>query len=189
MDKNKQINRLFVCCITLMCVFIIGTACRSSDTRSRNVKSLDVAYRISDNWFIYDSSICNIFQGLQFDQLQSLNCYLKNDTMFILEFSKPETIGDFSATLWNKEDTITILKSKSTNWEIRKGSAFTRYTMILVSQWNLNQIRKEEKQNALIPSNIIYATRIIFNKNRYKADRFNFIDFLNIEQYKLYHFE
>lgn len=55
--------------------------------------------------------------------------------------------------------------------------------MKLVSEWNVEKIRKEEEINgASIPQYMNFACRIIFSGRRYNIDCIYFKDFFNIDR-------
>lgn len=50
--------------------------------------------------------------------------------------------------------------------------------MELSSQWNIEEIRKEEKLHSnLIPRRMVYLTRVIFSKKKSKIECICFFDF------------
>ena len=55
--------------------------------------------------------------------------------------------------------------------------------MKLVSEWNIYEIKKEEEMNSnILPSELIYATKIVFTKGKYHIDCIHFKDFFNLKR-------
>jgi hypothetical protein len=118
------------------------------------------------------------------DWLKKMNYSDKNDTIFILEL--PGIQGDIYFTFWNKKDTLSYTSAypnSTGEYKIVKEVIFTKYMMKLVSEWNISEIRKEEEINSnLLPSEFVYATRIIVKNKKYKIECIRFDDFYNLER-------
>ena len=52
----------------------------------------------------------------------------------------------------------------------------------LINKWDIVAIRNEEKVNAMMNPDIIYATRIIFLKKKYKIECICFKNFFNLKR-------
>jgi hypothetical protein len=116
----------------------------------------------------------------QSDWLKKINYSDKNDTIFILELSGIQ--GEVLFTFWNKIDTISYTNSTG-EYKIVKGIMFTKYMMKLVSEWNISEIRKEEETNSnLLPTELVYATRIIVKNKKYKIECIRFKEFYNLKR-------
>jgi len=126
-----------------------------------NLKALSL-YRKQSEWFT------------------KLNYSCKKDTIFILEF--PGIQGNYNFTFWNNTDTISYTNESGT-FELMNKTLFTKYMMKLVSEWNIKEIKKEESINSnLLPSEKIYATKIIFLNKKYNMDSICFKDFFDFER-------
>ena len=83
---------------------------------------------------------------------------------------------------WNKNDTLSYTNEPGKLMQTEQ-RLFTKYMMKLVSDWNIPEIRREEKINKVnLPEEIIYATKITFNKGKYFIDCFTFNDFFNLKR-------
>jgi len=115
----------------------------------------------------------------------------KNDTLFLLENENDYSSPMITLTLWNKSDTLTF-DSNNCYYNTPNGGknviesneiGFTKYMMKLVSEWNVEEIKKEDKLNgASLPQYWVIATRIIINGKKYKIDLIRFKDFFNIQR-------
>lgn len=122
----------------------------------------------------------NVNKLIQWDYLDKLDYSKKNDTIYILEMDGIQ--GDFLFTVWNKNDTLSYTNESGKLMQTEQ-RLFTKYMMKLVSDWNIPEIRKEEKINKVnLPEEIIYATKITFNKGKYSIDCFTFNDFFNLKR-------
>lgn len=112
--------------------------------------------------------------------LEKLRYSTVNDTLFVLEMLGFQ--GDLYLTYWNKADTISYT-NRAGEPEYMNNTLFSKYMMQLVSQWNVQGIREEEKVNSsLLPNEPVYATRIIIQKNKYKIKCIRFDDFFNLNR-------
>ncbi len=122
----------------------------------------------------------NINKLIQWDYLDKLNYSKENDTIYILNMVGLE--GDFYFTIWNRNN---ILSYTNVSGELMKTQQrlFTKYMMRLVSDWNITQIVKEEQLNKVtLPERVVYATKIIFKKEKYNIDCITFNDFFNLKR-------
>lgn len=117
----------------------------------------------------------------QLDYLSKFKYSLKNDTVYILEMSGVQ--GDVVyITIWNKNKILSYT-NKQDLFESKNEALFTKYMMTLVSEWNISEIRKEEEINTqIMPCELIFATKIIFNKGEYHIDCIYFKEFFNFER-------
>jgi hypothetical protein len=150
--------------------------------------------RISDDIYNYQK---NQFEDNMF--VKSLNLYRKqsdwlkeftysnqNDTIFILEL--PGIQGDYYFTFWNKIDTLSY-SNETGIFKFEDKPKFTKFMMKLVSEWNISEIKKEEDTNSnLLPSESIYATKIIIGKGKYKIDCIRFKEFFNLRRDEIDHY-
>ena len=115
--------------------------------------------------------------------LNEMESSLPTDTVFILQISRVVNWSSLDLMAWNRIDTLHVCSEDfGKTFQINHQQAFTSYMMKLVSEWNLDEIRKEELNNGMIPSYGIFATRIIINGERYQIDCFYFRDFFNIQR-------
>lgn len=107
--------------------------------------------------------------------MEKLNHSAKKDTIFILEL--PGIQGNYDFTFWNKKDTLSYTNF-SGSFEFIKESLFTNEMMNLASRWDISIIKKKEDNSPkLLPSEFIYATRIIIKDGNLKIDCIRFKDF------------
>lgn len=100
----------------------------------------------------------------------------KSDTIYTLEINGVQ--GEVMFTFWNKRDTLSY--AYESDFLPNNKSLFTKYMMKLVSEWNISEIRKEEEINGgILPNDMIYACRIIFNGKKHKIDCIYFNDFFD----------
>ena len=166
---------LFTCAITLL------ESCRSHQSvmsrLSNDIYSTQISTFGESDIFIKG---INIFlqRSKWYDELDFST---KNDTVFLLEYFGNQ--GDSRLTFWNKKDTL-IYPYGMPNLKFYHGeSAFTSYMMKLVSEWNITAIREEEMLHpVLLPSGIVYATRIIIRNGKYQIDCISFKDFFDFKR-------
>lgn len=122
---------------------------------------------------------------------KSLNEFIpfgKNDTIFMIEVYGIESSGFMFTTYWNNSKrTSNCSDNSGETFEDLKGDKYKTcanrmYMIKLVSEWNIDEIRKEEKINRAVTPDGVFATRIIFNGKKYKIDSFDFDDFFNLER-------
>lgn len=110
---------------------------------------------------------------------QDLDVNTLNDTIFILEMHG-ESFESLTSTLWTRKD---LLSYKCVQWDIHdfeksKKPFFIKQMRELSSQWNIEEIRKEEKLHSnFIPRSMVYLTRVIFSKKKSKIECIRFFDF------------
>lgn len=111
-----------------------------------------------------------------------LNINLKNDTIFIIEMHGDLSNNHYFSSAWNKLGLISYEYDEN-SLSYQCTSLFGVYMLKLVSEWDVEKIRVEEKVNSsMIPNTIIYATRIIFENKKCKIDCIRFKDFFNLER-------
>ncbi|MGI6048041.1 MAG: hypothetical protein ACOYEG_08560 [Petrimonas sp.] len=134
-----------------------------------NIKPYDVRIQLD-----------NVNKLIQWDYLDKLGYSKKNDTIYILEMNGIQ--GDFYFTIWNKSNTLSYTNVSGKLVQAER-SLFTKHMMKLISEWNIDEIRKEEKINKVtLPKETIIATRITFNKGKYNIDCLTFNDFFNLKR-------
>lgn len=122
----------------------------------------------------------NVIKLIQWDYLDKLGYSKKNDTIYVLEMDGIQ--GDFLFTAWRKDYVLSYTNVSGELMQTEQ-SLFTKYMIKLVSEWNIDEIRKEEEVNKMsLPEEIIYATRITFNKGKYNIDCLTFNDFFNLKR-------
>lgn len=115
----------------------------------------------------------------------------KNDTIFLLEDESDYSSPTIALVAWNKSDTLTYY-SENCYYNNHNGGNhykssdriwFTKYIRKLVSEWEIAEIKKEERLNGdSLPQDWIFATRIILNDERYKIDCIRFKYFINFQR-------
>lgn len=107
----------------------------------------------------------------------------ERDTVFILDRSVNWDPLDLFSTCWNRTTEVSVIsKDAGKTYSFIEEYSFTNYMMKLVSEWNLEEIKKEEIENKMISGGGIFATRIIFNKGKYQIDVFHFESFFNLKR-------
>lgn len=126
------------------------------------------------------SLVSPITKLVQMDYLNKLGYSSKQDTIYTLELIGEQ--GNYAFSVWNKDS---ILSYTDESCELRQTDEplFSKYMRQLVSEWNIPEIRKEEKRNRrLSPHDKVYANRIIFNKGKFHIDCLSFYYFSNFER-------
>lgn len=115
-----------------------------------------------------------------FDRLNVQMC----DTVYVLEETDQASLSLLS-TVWTRSNMFSYSSSYAGRGrykvELVKERYFSRRMMTLASQWNIEEIRKEEKVNQSLPLEIICLTRIILNEKKPKIDCIMFCDFWNLD--------
>lgn len=124
---------------------------------------------ISANWFY------KIHQSLH--KSGKLKFTNKSDSVFILEMIDIET-GICYGCIWNKQKKMNY---KYYTYPIQKfdfsiKSVFPQYIQDLVSNWDVEKIKKTEKKNSIIDANNIYSYRIVLG-DTIKIDYLYFQEF------------
>lgn len=105
----------------------------------------------------------------------------KSDTLFFLESFHYET-GEYYGRIWNNHNFIQYIYLNDT-FNLKPNKIFTSYMIELVKNWNIENIRLEEKQNSnMLPNNPLTATRIIISHNKLLIDCIKFKDFFKLER-------
>lgn len=107
----------------------------------------------------------------------------KSDTVYILERTDQVNLSLLS-TIWAQSNMFSYSASYVAHGkyevELVKETYFSKKMLDLASQWNIEEIRKEEKINQSLPFEMIYLTRIIINGKKPKIDCIMFNDFWNL---------
>lgn len=115
----------------------------------------------------------------QLDYLAKFEYSSNNDTIYILEECGIQ--GNVLITIWNKNNILSYTNEQG-YFESKHKSLFSTYMMTLVSEWNIPKIKSEEANSNMLPNELIYATKIIFDKDKYHIDCIYFNDFFNLER-------
>ena len=113
------------------------------------------------------------------DYLNKFDYSSRKDTIYILEMYGIQ--GNVLVTIWNKSNILSFTNEQG-YFISKKEHLFSKHIINLVSEWDISTIKKEETKHPILPNDLIYATRIIFNKKQYHIDCFKFNDFFNIEK-------
>jgi len=110
-----------------------------------------------------------------------------NDTIFIIE-----SFGDWSSLrlesiTWNESDTIVCVSSDAgKTFSFNENMFFTKRIIKLISEWDIEGIKKEEELNSdMIPQYTNFVSRIIFKDGKYEIRCIYFKDFFNLERDRL----
>ncbi|WP_147381212.1 hypothetical protein [Parabacteroides sp. AM08-6] len=143
----------------------------------RNLQIYEDIYVCQGNQDVIGKSL-NLYRK-QLDYLSKFEYSPQNDTVYILEMYGAQ--GNLLITIWNKNKMLSYTNEQGP-FESKNESLFTKYMMELVSEWNIPGIRKEEINSNTLPSELIYATKIVFNKGKYHIACIYFKDFFNLER-------
>lgn len=108
----------------------------------------------------------------------------KRDTIFMLESYGDWSSLELKSIVWNNTDMISYTSNDAgKSYVMAEKKLFTNYMVKLVSEWNIEEIKKEEKLNReSIPQYWVYATRIIINGKKHKIDCIYFKDFFDLQR-------
>lgn len=143
-----------------------------------NSKIYEDIYVCQGNQDIIGESL-NIYRK-QLDYLNRFEYSPQNDTVYILEMYGVQ--GNVLITVWNENKILSYTNERGF-FENADKPLFTKYMMKLVSEWSILEIRKEEEINSnILPNELVYATKVVFNKGEYHIDCICFKDFFNLER-------
>lgn len=111
---------------------------------------------------------------------------LRNDTLYIIESYDNDLqtgIITMSVTYWskNKKKSESLYIRENNNKLTKTNGEFNRYIMHLVNSWDIEKIKLESEQFALIPTFIVYASRIFFINSNPQIETNCFDYFWNIK--------
>lgn len=108
----------------------------------------------------------------------------RQDTLFLLDSYTDWSSLELKSIIWSNRDTISCISNDAgKNYINVEKKLFTKYMMKLVSEWNIEEIRKEEKLNgASLPQYWVFATRIILDGKKYKISCLYFKDFFDLHR-------
>ncbi len=124
---------------------------------------------IAANWF------CKIHQSLnKFGKLKFIN---ECDSVFILEKLDIET-GVCYGRIWNNQKVLDYkyYTYPKQNFDFSAKNVFSQYIQNLISNWDIETIKKDEKENSLISANNIFSYRIVLG-DTIKIDYLHFQEF------------
>jgi hypothetical protein len=100
---------------------------------------------------------------LKLDSLGKLSFIENASQIFFLESYEVES-GTIYGFIWDGKNNVNYSYYQGI-FSFDEGIRFTKYMVKLVESWDINTIRKEEIDNAnIIPTSLIYATRVIKKK-------------------------
>ena len=165
--------------IVLICLFVnlYGSFGQDLDIISKNIKKAQLLVQPKAKDYIK----CYYNLRKSSNSLKRFLPLAQRDTIFILESHGDWSSLELTTLLWNNADTLSCNSNDAgKTHELVKSVFFTNYMMKLVSEWNIEEIRKEEIQSIQMQPNYTnFATRIIFNGKKYKIDCIYFKDFFN----------
>lgn len=112
--------------------------------------------------------------------LGKLYFFNKSDTLFIVENTDIQS-GSFFGQIWNAHSELKFSKI-NTEYTFEEGRLFTGYMIMLIKKWDILELKKESEKSNMFPNGPIYATRIIFIRDKIKVDCISFKDFYNPER-------
>jgi hypothetical protein len=185
-------------CVTLLSIIVIFSvnACgMKSSLISKKIKG------IQTNTLASEYGGCKHYFITSYDKLRSevdfidkIKPNLKNDTVFILESHDIACLStDLHVTIWNKKKLVSFKKEKldiGSNKVVYKNmlltksdnSFFIKYMIKLVTKWDIEELRKEEKTHGFVSCDLVVATRVIFRDGKYKIDCISFCEFADLQR-------
>jgi len=118
---------------------------------------------------------------MKLNKLDSMSVFQNCDTIFLLETYEYET-GVFYGKIWGGE---AVMEYSYKNEEFTFGDIdiFTAFTCELIKKWDINTIKKEERENSTMTSPLfINVTRVIIEKDNIKVDCIGFNEFFLLER-------
>jgi hypothetical protein len=105
-----------------------------------------------------------------------------SDTLFFLETYVPEE-GSFYGKIWNNHNNSMDYSYRFGQLDFNIDKVFTDYTCKLLRKWDINAIRKEEKQNStMFNPLLIFGSRVIKQGANYRFDCLSFNEFFLLER-------
>lgn len=136
------------------------------------------------------SSIYHIYRK-RLNILERLHVNIQNDTLYILEMDPDILYHSKQSTIFTRRNILSYYHDangenfykhkdfEKDSLEITDKPLYPRYMLKLAIQWNLKKLRTEGEENAPIPSDYVWLTRIIFQNKKYTIDCFYFKEFLD----------
>lgn len=109
---------------------------------------------------------------------------LKNDTLYIIESYDNDLergVITMSVTYWSKKKSDFLYVRRNNNKLTKINEEFNKYIMSLVNSWDIEKIKSESKQYAVMNPFKVYATRIIFIDSNPQIETICFDYFWNIK--------
>lgn len=121
----------------------------------------------------------NVNKLKELDFLTKLGYSKENDTIYVLRMIDIQ--GEFYITIWNEN--VSLSYTSESGVLRQSDQLFTKHMIELVSDWNISEIRNEEKNNKVyLPERKAQAIKIIFYQKKYFIDCFYFSDFYNFKR-------
>jgi hypothetical protein len=121
---------------------------------------------------------------IKLNDLGQLKFVEKSDTLFLLESYNIEN-GSFYGKIWNTHSNKVEYIYNQGKFDFNPDKIFTNYMCFLISKWNINSIREEEKKNSTMTNPLlIFGSRIIKKGSDYNIDCIMFNEFFNLERDK-----
>ena len=168
--------------VIIGCLLLIvnNSMCQNWNKISKEIKKVQLLDQPNTKDYI------NCYYNLRqvSNSLKLFSSITQTDTIFLLESHGDWSSLELTSVFWNCFDTVAYNSNDGgKTYEIIKDVLFPRYMMKLVSEWNLEEIKREEEVNAHSqPQYWNFATRIIFNGKKYKIDCIYLKDFFNLER-------
>ena len=109
---------------------------------------------------------------------------LRCDTLYFLECYNDGSDAHVMSTVWNRHNFWSYSGDYLTDsivWE-KNELYFSAYMMHLCSNWRLDKLEQEEKQNLVVPVCYNCLTRVVFTVNDVTIECFFFRDFFELKR-------
>ena len=116
------------------------------------------------------------------DSLNKFNSIGDIDTICFLESFDIEN-GTLYGKIWNSKNEGIEYTYYRGKFDFNQNDVFTRYTCKLIEEWDIPQLRKEEKVNSTMTNPLtIFGSKIFLKKGKVKAKCIKFKEFYNLER-------
>ena len=161
---------IFVCCATQKKAYHAQIYNDIYDCQGIDIKPLNQETKQPDYLSIYLHFTSEL---RKLDYLDKLGYSKNSDTIYVLE--EDDIQGYYFVTVWNKCDTL-CYRDECETLVKKNRPLFTNHIIRLVSEWNIDKIRKAGKIITAETSTVttFRATKITFDKGKYHIDCISF---------------
>lgn len=173
---KKIIYILFFYVLVVQCTFAQNFNIISKEIRkiqSNNPSDINWYSKYFINQYFYFRKITKCFDMINSD---------KRDTIYLLERHSDGQDLVIRSTIWNSNNILSYQSEDGKTVTFVFAPIFSSYMIKLATEWNISEIRKEELKNFKIPIEIIYLTRIIIDREKYKIECLYFRNFFNLQR-------
>lgn len=118
---------------------------------------------------------------IKIDSLNLFDSIRSTDTIFFLESFDIDN-GIFYGKIWNKNRRIEYTYYRG-NFNFNQKDIFSQYTCKLIEEWNIPEIREEERINSTMTSPLrIFGSRITLINGKIRSRSIEFKEFYNLER-------